>query len=95
MTESTNIVCQHCQAVNRISTPRLGDHPVCGKCKNRLFEASPLDLNKKAFDQKFNPQRYPHDRGFLGIVVRSLQGDGARLSSRPRQISNLMLDWSG
>jgi len=59
MTESTNIVCQHCQAVNRISTPRLGDHPVCGKCKNRLFEGRPLDLNKKAFDQNLTRNGIP------------------------------------
>ena len=51
MTESINIVCPHCAAVNRISSQRLGDHPVCGKCKKKLFEARPLDLNKTDFDR--------------------------------------------
>ena len=51
MTESVNIVCPHCLAVNRISAQRLDDRPICGKCKKRLFEARPLDLTKKAFDQ--------------------------------------------
>jgi len=46
MTNSINIVCQHCMAVNRISTQRLSDQPNCGKCKRRLFEASPLDLTR-------------------------------------------------
>jgi len=59
MTESINIVCQHCVAVNRISSQRLGDHPVCGKCKNKLFEARPLDLNKTGFERNLNHNGIP------------------------------------
>ena len=51
MTESINIVCPHCAAVNRISSRRLGDHPVCGKCKKKMFEGRPLDLNRTRFDR--------------------------------------------
>jgi len=59
MTESINIVCPHCVAVNRISSQRLGDHPVCGKCKNKLFEARPLDLNKTGFERNLNHNGIP------------------------------------
>ena len=59
MTESINIVCPHCLAVNRISAQRLDDHPICGKCKKRLFEARPLDLNTNAFDRNLTRNDIP------------------------------------
>jgi thioredoxin 2 len=51
MTDSINIVCPHCQAVNRIVSQRLGDHPICGKCKAKLFGSKPQDLDKVGFDR--------------------------------------------
>ena len=59
MTESINIVCPHCVAVNRIFPQRLGDHPVCGKCKKKLFEARPLDLDKAGFDRNLTQNDIP------------------------------------
>ena len=59
MTESINVVCPHCAAVNRISSQRLVDHPVCGKCKNKLFEARPLDLDNKGFDRNLTRNDIP------------------------------------
>lgn len=41
---TTNIVCGHCLAKNRIPTERLVDGPKCGKCKAPLFEGKPLVL---------------------------------------------------
>ena len=59
MTESINIVCPHCLAVNRIAAQRLGDHPICGKCKNKLFDGKPCDLNKNGFDRNLNKSGIP------------------------------------
>ena len=59
MTESINIVCPHCLAVNRIAAQRLGDHPICGKCKNKLFDGKPRDLNKNGFDRNLNKSGIP------------------------------------
>ena len=47
---STNIVCPHCSTVNRIPAARLGDRPVCGKCKKPLFTATPVVLDDGNFN---------------------------------------------
>ena len=59
MTNSINRVWQLWMAGNRISTPRLSDQPVCGKCKLRLFEANPLELTKDSFDRNLNRNEIP------------------------------------
>jgi thioredoxin 2 len=59
MTESINLVCPHCLAVNRIASQRLGDHPVCGKCKNKLFDGRPHELNTNGFDRNLNGNDIP------------------------------------
>ena len=51
MTESLHIVCPHCQAINRIPAPRLGDGPNCGKCHQPLFTAHPVELTADSFDR--------------------------------------------
>ena len=59
MTESINLVCPHCLAVNRIASQRLGDGPICGKCKNKLFDGRPHELNKYGFDRNLNSNDIP------------------------------------
>jgi thioredoxin 2 len=39
------ISCPHCLAINRIPENRLGDNPDCGRCKGKLFEGKPIDLD--------------------------------------------------
>ena len=51
MNDSINIVCPQCSGVNRIPSNRLGDQPICGKCKKRLFNAGPVDLASTNFDR--------------------------------------------
>ncbi len=41
---STNVTCPHCLAKNRLPSDRLGDKPVCGKCKKPLFAGKPVEL---------------------------------------------------
>lgn len=45
MNESVHIVCPSCSAVNRLPSSKLGEHPVCGKCRQPLFNGYPLELN--------------------------------------------------
>ena len=52
MTTTTNIICPHCNTVNRIPATRLGDRPLCGKCKQSLFTGYPLELNDGNFNQQ-------------------------------------------
>ena len=49
MNELKHIVCPRCNAVNRVTTTRLGDKPNCGKCHKPLFTAHPLELNHSSF----------------------------------------------
>jgi len=59
MTNSINIVCPECAGVNRIPNNRLGDRPICGKCKQPLFNASPLVLNTGNFDRHLHRNDIP------------------------------------
>ena len=52
MNETINIVCPECASVNRLDRNRLGDRPVCGKCKQTVFSGTPLILNSKNFDKQ-------------------------------------------
>lgn len=45
-----HIVCPHCTGVNRVPAERLGEQPVCGRCKAPLFDAHPASVDERAFD---------------------------------------------
>lgn len=49
MPDPLQIVCPHCDAVNRVPAARLKDRPVCGACKAPLFQAHPLALDEARF----------------------------------------------
>ncbi len=59
MSDSTHIVCPHCNAVNRIPTARLGEGPKCGKCKKPLFTGHPAELDDRSFPQHLNRNDIP------------------------------------
>ena len=59
MTETTNVVCPSCGALNRIPTARLGDHPKCGKCHNPLFNGQPVTLNEQSFQKTISHSDIP------------------------------------
>lgn len=44
-----HIVCPHCHTVNRISSGRLNQHPLCGHCKEALFTGHPMELTSQNF----------------------------------------------
>ncbi|MGB5489684.1 MAG: thioredoxin TrxC [Woeseiaceae bacterium] len=51
MTDSTHIVCPGCNAVNRIPAARVDEAPQCGRCKDALFVAHPVELDSGNFDK--------------------------------------------
>jgi thioredoxin 2 len=59
MSDSTIVVCAHCQAANRIPDARLGDRPVCGKCKRPLFAGKPVELTDQSFDTHLHRSDLP------------------------------------
>jgi thioredoxin 2 len=44
-----HLVCPHCVAVNRVPEERLGDGPICARCKTELAPRHPVALNEAAF----------------------------------------------
>lgn len=44
MNETLNLVCAECLAINRVPVSRTHDHPVCGKCKQTLTPAEPIEI---------------------------------------------------
>lgn len=49
MSEHTHVVCPDCDAVNRIPRERLSQGAMCGKCRQRLFTATPVSLDGERF----------------------------------------------
>lgn len=49
--DSQKIVCPHCDAINRVAIDRIGDTPVCGECKQSLFNGEVLELTIGNFDR--------------------------------------------
>ena len=50
MSETTHIVCPHCDTVNRIPSVRLSEGPRCGRCHRPLFVGHPVELNGANFE---------------------------------------------
>ena len=59
MTQSLNIVCPHCAAVNRIPSERIDQAPKCGKCHQPLFSAHPVELTSANFQQHITRNDIP------------------------------------
>lgn len=62
MSTPLNVPCPHCAALNRVPEDRLGQHPVCGRCKQPLFDGKPMALTASNFDAVAG-------RGDLPVVI--------------------------
>ncbi|MBN2809378.1 MAG: thioredoxin TrxC [Deltaproteobacteria bacterium] len=59
---SVQLVCPDCLALNRVSRQKLEARPLCGKCRQRLLSAQPINAD----DQNFG--RFVEKNG-LPVVV--------------------------
>jgi len=59
MSNKHHVVCPHCTATNAIPADRLGDGPRCGKCKQALFNAHPVELNRSSFQKQVTASDIP------------------------------------
>ncbi len=59
MTESRHLVCPHCHTTNRVRTDQLGSAPICGQCKQALFDGHPANLDEAAFDKHVSRNQVP------------------------------------
>jgi len=62
MPEPVQVVCPHCDTINRLPADRLADAPRCGKCRAALFEGRPASLSEARF------QRHLHHSGIPLLV---------------------------
>jgi len=49
-TDTMQVACPHCHALNRVPAARLREKPACGRCKSKLFTAQPFALDATTFD---------------------------------------------
>ncbi|GBD44912.1 Thioredoxin 2 [bacterium HR40] len=49
MTALRHVVCPHCHTINRLPEGRDFRAARCGKCRGRLFEGRPVDLDARHF----------------------------------------------
>jgi thioredoxin 2 len=59
MPGNLNVVCPHCEAVNRVPQARLADGPKCGKCRRQLFGGHPVALTDRTFDRQLTRSDLP------------------------------------
>ena len=59
MSAVKHVVCPHCDSVNRIPSAKLHDHSTCGKCKQALFDAHPVELDNENFNQHISRSDIP------------------------------------
>ena len=46
-----HVVCPQCSSVNRVLSEKLGPQAKCGRCKQALFTAKPIELHDSDFDK--------------------------------------------
>ena len=59
MTESVELVCPHCQAINRLPKARLGDGPTCGKCSEPVLPRAPVNLTEQTMARFIEKNQLP------------------------------------
>ncbi|UCE70832.1 MAG: thioredoxin TrxC [Nitrospiraceae bacterium] len=59
MSNSLHIVCPNCNSTNSVPAERLGAHPRCGKCKDRIFQARPVELRASNFQKHILKSHIP------------------------------------
>ena len=59
MPEPVQVVCPHCDTINRLPADRLADAPRCGKCRTALFEGRPASLSEARFRRHLSHSGIP------------------------------------
>jgi thioredoxin 2 len=52
MNDPVHVPCPRCGATNRVPATRLGEAPVCGKCRTALLDGRPIEIDGADFDRQ-------------------------------------------
>jgi thioredoxin 2 len=58
-TDTLQLACPHCAALNRLSRTRLTESPRCGRCHEALFAGKPVALTANDFDRHASRSELP------------------------------------
>lgn len=53
------LVCPHCDTVNRVPEARVDDLPVCGRCGGPLLDGQPVALDEARFERFVSRNELP------------------------------------
>jgi len=59
VSDALELVCPHCNAVNRVPAARLPERPNCGRCHRPLFAGQPVELTAATFEQHLGRNDIP------------------------------------
>jgi thioredoxin 2 len=59
MFTALELVCPHCQAINRVPVVRLADAPQCGKCGQAVLPGQPISLTTSTFERFVTRNQLP------------------------------------
>lgn len=59
MSDAIHVVCPACAVTNRVPPERLGQGPVCGRCKGELLPAHPVEVNTATFQKMMSSESLP------------------------------------
>jgi thioredoxin 2 len=59
MATTLNVVCPHCETINRVSEARLNEAPKCGRCHQLLFTGEPTELTPENFHKHIGQTDLP------------------------------------
>ena len=59
MHEFLHIVCPNCDTINRVAGEKLTNVPKCGNCKEKLFQAHPVNLTGLNFQKHIERNDIP------------------------------------
>jgi thioredoxin 2 len=59
MSDKNHLICSHCGAINNVPVARLGDDPLCGKCKQPIMSGQPLALDEAGFNRYVSKSDQP------------------------------------
>jgi thioredoxin 2 len=59
MSTALELVCPHCQAINRVPVERLVDSPQCGKCGQAVLPGQPISLTNSTFQRFISRNQLP------------------------------------